>query len=107
APPPPAEPQVPEPAPAEPAVAGPVLRVGQWVEVVNNQRVVRTQLTWCSPHNTLFLFTGADGSTQSMTRRMIDKLAAEGAFKLLSSQPVVARALSDAKSGGRSKPKAR
>jgi hypothetical protein len=106
-PPPPAEPQVPEPAPAEPAVAGPVLRVGQWVEVVNNQRVVRTQLTWCSPHNTLFLFTGADGSTQSMTRRMIDKLAAEGAFKLLSSQPVVARALSDAKSGGRSKPKAR
>jgi len=63
------------------------LRIGQWVEVVNNQRAVRTQLTWCSPHNTLFLFTAADGSTQSMTRRMMDKLMAEGTFRILDVQP--------------------
>ena len=75
------------------AVAQPALRIGQWVEIITNQRAVRTQLTWCSPHNTLFLFTGADASTQSMTRRMIDKLSSDGAFRLISDQPVVDRAL--------------
>ena len=75
------------------AVAQPALRIGQWVEIITNQRAVRTQLTWCSPHNTLFLFTGADASTQSMTRRMIDKLSFDGAFRLISDQPVVDRAL--------------
>jgi hypothetical protein len=44
---------------------------------------VRTQLTWASPHHTLFLFTAADGSTQSMTRRMRDKLAAEGTLRII------------------------
>lgn len=87
-------------APAQEALsapAGPVLRVGQWVEVVNDRRVVRTQLTWCSPQNTLFLFTAADGSTQSMTRRMIDKLAAEGSFKPLEAEQAATRALNAAK----------
>lgn len=78
----------------EPAAAPqPLLRIGQWVEIITNQRAVRTQLTWCSPHHTLFLFTAADASTQSMTRRMIDKLTAEGAFRLISDQPVVDKAL--------------
>ena len=66
---------------------GPALRVGQWVEMVSNRRVVRTQLTWCSPRNTLFLFTAPDASSQSMTRRMINRLAAEGAFRVLAVQP--------------------
>jgi hypothetical protein len=76
-----------------PLPPGPILSVGQWVEMMSGQRVARTQLTWCSPHNTLFLFTAADGSTQTMTRRMIDRMAADGLFAVLSSQPVVARAL--------------
>lgn len=63
------------------------LHIGQWVEIINNQRAVRTQLTWCSPHNTLFLFTGIDGSTQSMTRRMMAKMMSEGSFKILQGQP--------------------
>ena len=67
--------------------------VGAWIELITNQRKVRTQLTWASPHNTLFLFTAADGSTQSMTRRMRDKLAANGTLRVISAQPVVGRAL--------------
>lgn len=79
--------------PAESAVAASEFVVGAWVELITNRRAMRTQLTWTSPHHTLFLFTAADGSTQSMTRRMRDKLAAEGALRVISAQPVVARAM--------------
>ncbi|WOI47061.1 DUF1631 family protein [Acidovorax sp. BLS4] len=61
--------------------------LGSWVELISNQRAVHTQLTWSSPHHTLFLFTAADGSTQSMTRRMRDKLMAEGALRVLPGPP--------------------
>lgn len=57
--------------------------IGTWVDLVSNGKVMRTQLTWTSPHKTLFLFTAADNSTQSMTRRMRDKLAAEGALRIV------------------------
>lgn len=67
--------------------------VGAWIELTTNRRKVRTQLTWASPHHTLFLFTAPDGSTQSMTRRMRDKLAAEGTLRVISAQPVVGRAI--------------
>lgn len=75
-----------------PVAPQPELRIGQWVEIVSNQKAVRTQLTWCSPHHTLFLFTAADASTQSMTRRMIDKLIAEGSFRFISHPPEAGRA---------------
>lgn len=61
--------------------------IGAWVELVTNGRVVRTQLTWASPHGTLFLFTAADASTQSMTRRMRDRLALEGALRVVPTLP--------------------
>lgn len=57
--------------------------IGAWVEIISNQKAVRTQLTWASPNGTLFLFTSPDGSTQSMTRRMRDKLASEGALRVV------------------------
>ena len=57
--------------------------VGVWVHLFSNRRRVRTQLTWASPQGTLFLFTASDGSTQSMTRRMRDRLIAEGALRPL------------------------
>jgi hypothetical protein len=69
------------PAPAASADDG--FAVGVWVELVSNRRRVRTQLTWASPQGTLFLFTAPDGSTQSMTRRMRDRLSAEGALRIL------------------------
>lgn len=61
--------------------------VGAWVELISNQRPVRTQLTWASPNGTLFLFTSPDGSTQSMTRRMRDKLASEGTLRVIRVKP--------------------
>ncbi|MFT4243178.1 MAG: DUF1631 family protein [Acidovorax sp.] len=73
-------------APGEQAAPDPFgqFTIGTWVELVTNGRTVRTQLTWASPHGTLFLFTAPDASTQSMTRRMRDKLAAEGALRVVS-----------------------
>ncbi|WP_026436994.1 DUF1631 family protein [Acidovorax sp. JHL-9] len=70
----------------------PELVVGVWVELITNRRAVRTQLTWANPHGTLFLFTAADGSTQSMTRRMRNKLASEGALRVVpDAAPATAR----------------
>jgi hypothetical protein len=71
--------------------------VGAWVELITNRRAVRTQLTWASPHGTLFLFTAADGSTQSMTRRMRNKLASEGSLRVVPDAPPVAVRAVDSK----------
>lgn len=74
-------------APVLPQVTDPQpgFRVGMWVELnrQNQPSPLRTQLTWVSPNKMLFLFTAPDGSTQSMTRRVCDKLLAEGALRLL------------------------
>jgi hypothetical protein len=63
------------------------------VELMANDQWVRTQLTWASPHGTLFLFTSAAGAPQSMTRRSRDKLVAAGHLRVISGQPVVDGAL--------------
>lgn len=75
----------PAPPPASPAAvqAAADFRVGVWVELLQQRRLVRTQLTWVSPQNTLFLFTAKDGSTQSMTLRMREKLLAEGNLRII------------------------
>ena len=62
--------------------------LGCWVEMWVQGEWVRTQLTWASPHGTLFLFTGVFGTTQSMTRRSRDKLLAMGRLRLVSGQGV-------------------
>lgn len=67
--------------------------LGSWVEIWVNEVWMRTQLSWASPHGTLFLFTSAAGSTQSMTRRLRDQLIAAGSMRVISSQAVVDGAL--------------
>jgi len=69
------------------------LQVGAWVEMRIKDVWVRAQLSWASPHGTLFLFTSAYGSTQSMTRRSRDRLLANGTMRVVSDQPVVDGAL--------------
>jgi hypothetical protein len=69
------------------------LPLGSWVELMTNGQWVRTQLTWASPHGTLFLFTSAFGTTQSMTRRSRDKLVHAGKLRLISDHAVVEVAL--------------
>lgn len=76
-----------------PATARGALPLGAWVELMTNGEWVRTQLTWASPHGTLFLFTSVQGTTQSMTRRTHDKLVAAGQLRVISAQPVVDGAL--------------
>lgn len=70
-----------------------ILPLGAWVELRVSEAWVRTQLSWASPHGTLFLFTSATGSTQSMTRRLRDKLIATGAMRVIANQAVVEGAL--------------
>lgn len=57
--------------------------LGTWVELRNERQQLRTKLTWVSPQQSLFLFTAEDGSTQSMTRRMRDKLLSQGQLRRL------------------------
>jgi hypothetical protein len=92
--------QVASTAPAAEPVAEPdtgvlisALPLGSWVELFSNGQWMRTQLTWSSPHGTLFLFTNAAGTTQSMTRRSCDKLVAAGNLRVVSGLPVVDGAL--------------
>ncbi len=88
----------PEPPAAAPApVPYAEFVVGAWVELITNGRAVRTQLTWASPHGTLFLFTAPDNSTQSMTRRMRDKLADDGSLRVV---PAPKPAAAPARTGG-------
>lgn len=69
------------------------LPLGSWVELLTDDKWVRTQLTWASPHGTLFLFTSALGNSQSMTRRSRDKLLAAGSLRIVTGQTVVDGAL--------------
>jgi hypothetical protein len=78
------------------AVAPPVdaeLPIGTWVELQVNGQWARTQLSWASPHGTLFLFTSAFGSTQSMSLRTRNKMLAAGTLRVISSQHLVDGAL--------------
>lgn len=80
------QPQAMEPAHVE-------LSPGAWVELHMDDAWVRTQLTWGSPHGTLFMFTNAQGVNHSMTRQSLDRLAAAGHLRVLASQAVVEGAL--------------
>jgi hypothetical protein len=44
----------------------------------------RWQLAWASWHSLLFMFTDGAGKYKSMTRSMLDKMAAVGALRLMS-----------------------
>ena len=76
---------VPE-APPVPDVVPAVPPVGAWVELRSDSEWKPTQLTWANPGSTLFLFTGPSGSTQSMTRRSLDKLVANGKMRFMPTQ---------------------
>jgi hypothetical protein len=67
--------------------------LGAWVELQLHGRWVRHQLTWASPHGSLFMFTSAGGGTQSMTRRMLDTLLDGGGLRVISDQALVDGAL--------------
>ncbi|MBX3588344.1 MAG: DUF1631 family protein [Ramlibacter sp.] len=86
------EPRAEEATAAAPTVVGQI-EPGAWVELRMDEGWVRTQLTWASPHGTLFMFSNAEGVNHSMTRQSMDRLAASGNLRVLSNQAVVEGAL--------------
>lgn len=93
-------PESPDRVPAPETVSGPAplgtesgLRTGTWVELKVQGHWVRAQLTWASPHATLFMFTSQAGSAHSMSRRTLDRLRAEGGLRIVADRPVIDEAL--------------
>lgn len=78
---------------AVPSLGSEGLQPGAWVEILTEGRWDRLQLTWASPHGTLFMFTDAVGRSHSMTRRLLDQLVAAQGLRLVSDQAVVDGAL--------------
>ncbi len=66
---------------------------GTWVELQLHGRWARMELTWASPRGHLFMFTGANDNTHSMTRHTLDQLLEAGTLRLFSDQAVVGSAL--------------
>jgi hypothetical protein len=69
------------------------LRIGTWAEIQIKGEWVRAQLTWCSPHATLFMFTSIGGTAHSMSRRTLDRLRACDQLRVVADRPVVEEAL--------------
>ena len=69
------------------------LLLGAWVELLSDGQWLRAQLTWISPHNTLFMFTSGGRQSHSMTSRMLQQLLASNRLKVFSDQGVLDGAL--------------
>jgi hypothetical protein len=82
-----------ESAEAAPAAVPGELRTGTWVELRVEGQWIRVQLTWASPHATLFMFTSAAGTAHSMSRRTLDRLRTQGAIRVLAERNIVDEAL--------------
>lgn len=80
------------PTQPEPVGAGD-LRTGSWVELMVEGQWTRMQLTWASPHGTLFMFTSQAGTAHSMSRRTMERLRADGMIRVVAERNVVDEAL--------------
>jgi hypothetical protein len=87
-------PELAPPAAPEPVATGAgELRTGAWAELMVNGQWTRVQLTWASPHGTLFMFTALAGTAHSMSRRTLDRLRSQGMLRVIADRPVVDDAL--------------
>ncbi len=68
------------------------IQLGDWVELLVTDHWTRLQLAWINPNATLCLFSSAGGANHSMTRRMFDRLVAQGQLRRVTQVPVVDRA---------------
>lgn len=66
---------------------------GSWVDLALDGVWVRAQLTWASPHRTLFMFASAGGRAHSMSRRTMDRLRTTGLVRWVSDGHVMDNAL--------------
>ena len=77
----------------QPATEGPALQLGDWVELLVDLQWLRAQLSWISPHNTLFMFTSDGGRKHSMTARVLSHLLHLELVKVVSHRGVLVGAL--------------
>ncbi len=71
------------------------LPVGSWVDILQDGQAARWQITWASPHGTLFLFTGSDGRSLSMTKRGLERLLEQDRLRVVAENGVVDAALDE------------
>ena len=83
---------LPVPGPA-PDLADDMLTTGAWVELQVDGAWVRAQLTWTSPHGSLFMFVSSRGLAHSMTRRTLERLRHNGALRVVARGGMVEGAL--------------
>lgn len=69
------------------------LNTGSWVDLALGGVWVRAQLTWSSPHRTLFMFISGSGLAHSMSKRTLERLKATGLIRLVSDGYVMDNAL--------------
>jgi hypothetical protein len=69
------------------------LHTGAWVDLAFGGQWVRAQLTWASPHKTLFMFVSGGGLAHSMSRRTMDRLRGFGLIRLVSDGRIMDNAL--------------
>ncbi|MES2877614.1 MAG: DUF1631 family protein [Pseudomonadota bacterium] len=69
------------------------LQPGVWVEMVVEGVWLRAQLTWASPHRTLFMFISHGGLAHSMSRRTMERLRMRGSIRFVSDGHVIDNAL--------------
>jgi Protein of unknown function (DUF1631) len=67
--------------------------IGSWVEMMLETQWVRAQLTWASPHRTLFMFVSHGGKAHSMSQRTMDKLRSQNMIRVVSDGRLVDKAL--------------
>jgi hypothetical protein len=69
------------------------LKPGSWVEIYLQGEWIRAQLTWASPHLTLFMFVSGAGLAHSMSRRTMEQRRASGLLRIVSDGDLVGDAL--------------
>lgn len=69
------------------------IKIGAWVELLADGVWLRAQLTWASPHRTLFMFISGGGLAHSMSRRTMERLRMAGSIRFVSDGHVVDNAL--------------
>ncbi len=71
------------------------LAVGTWVDLRDGDQDLRCQLTWASPHGTMFLFNAANGRSVSLTLRGLERLRERGRLRVVAEHGLVDEALDD------------
>jgi hypothetical protein len=66
---------------------------GMWVELMVDNTWRRVQLTWASPHRTLFMFVARGGEAHSMSRRTMERLRMQSRIRFVSDGHAVEKAL--------------